>query len=165
MRRWSRAALLLGAVAAPLFVAAVAIVMLHPFRATELAIATVGEVTATPRLVGFRELAELRGRAGRRPHTGPLPVWLYRQGDRIRAIIALDPRNGCDLELWPPDLSARYSGGSAVFHDVCHGSLYDADGQPVGGPGPFVLDELVLSVRENVVYASTVDVHAGAFVR
>ena len=95
-------------------------------------------------------------------HAAGLPVYLVRNGDAIRGFVGLDPRNGCDLELMPNPYAYPY--GASVFHDVCHGSLYGLDGSHVGGPSPFTLDELVLTVRGDIVYASRDEVIAGRFI-
>ena len=80
---------------------------------------------------------------GLRAHLEELPVWVVKSGSSVRAFIAIDPRNGCDLALLGP----------ATFHDVCHGSLYGLAGQHIGGPSPWALDELVLSIRGGIAYA------------
>ncbi len=82
-------------------------------------------------------------RMGLRAHHDELPIWVVKSGSSVRAFIAIDPRNGCDLALLGP----------ATFHDVCHGSLYGLAGEHVGGPSPWTLDELVLSIRGDIVYA------------
>ena len=80
---------------------------------------------------------------GGRAHQEELPVWVVKSGLSVRAFIAIDPRNGCDLEI--------ISG--TLFHDVCHGAIYTFDGEKAGGPSPWTLDELVVSVRGDIVYA------------
>ncbi len=80
---------------------------------------------------------------GVRAHHDELPVWVVRSGSTVRAFIAIDPRNGCDLAPLGP----------VTFHDVCHGSLYGLSGEHIGGPSPWTLDELVLSIRGDIVYA------------
>ena len=79
---------------------------------------------------------------GGRAHQEELPIWVVKSGSSVRAFIAIDPRNGCDLQVV-----------AQLLHDVCHGSLYKFDGQHVGGPSPWSLDELVVSVRGDIVYA------------
>jgi Rieske Fe-S protein len=91
---------------------------------------------------------DLRGRGIYHPMTGrahqdELPVWVVKSGSSVRAFIAIDPRNGCDLAV----------SAAIRFHDVCHGSIYRFDGEHVGGPSPWSLDELVVSVRGDIVYA------------
>ena len=78
-----------------------------------------------------------------RAHQEELPVWVVKSGPSVRAFIAIDPRNSCDLEI--------ISG--TLFHDVCHGAIYTFDGERAGGPSPWTLDELVVSVRGDIVYA------------
>ena len=80
---------------------------------------------------------------GPRAHHDELPIWVVKSGSSVRAFIAIDPRNGCDLALLGP----------ATFHDVCHGSLYGLAGEHIGGPSPWTLDELVLSIHGDIVYA------------
>jgi hypothetical protein len=87
---------------------------------------------------------------GRTPRNGDLAIAVVKHDGETRAFIALDPRNGCDLQMVA---GVPGFGGLAAFYDVCHGSLYDVDGRHVGGPSPWNLDELVLSVRGGVVYA------------
>ena len=91
---------------------------------------------------------DLRGRGVYHPMTGrahqeELPLWVVKSGSTARAFIAIDPRNSCDLDVI----------GGTLFHDVCHGSVYKFDGQHVGGPSPWSLDELVVSVRGDILYA------------
>jgi Rieske Fe-S protein len=52
-----------------------------------------------------------------------------------------------------------------MLHDVCHGSIYDFAGQHVGGPSPWSLDELVLTVKGGRVYARTDAVIPGHMTR
>lgn len=80
---------------------------------------------------------------GGRPHREDLPVWVVKSGSTIRAFIAIDPRNSCDLEIM----------SGTLFHDICHGALYTFDGERAGGPSPWALDQLVLSVRGGIAYA------------
>ena len=89
---------------------------------------------------------------GGRAHQPELPVWVVRTDGDVRAFIAIDPRNGCSLDMILTYASS-YSKGATVFHDICHGSVYDHAGQRVGGPSPWGLDQLVLSVRNGTVYA------------
>jgi nitrite reductase/ring-hydroxylating ferredoxin subunit len=73
-----------------------------------------------------------------------ITVFLVRdEGGALHAFIGEDPRNGCALEwLTSP----------AVFHDVCHGSIYDRRGQRVGGPSPWNLNQLATEIRDGDVY-------------
>jgi hypothetical protein len=64
---------------------------------------------------------DLRGRGpyhpmSGRPHQEELPVWVIKDGSSVRAFIAIDPRNSCDLEV-----------RAQLLHDVCHGSIYNFD--------------------------------------
>jgi hypothetical protein len=88
---------------------------------------------------------------GRTPRSGDLGVLVVKRDAAARAFIALDPRNSCELRLELPGVALR--DGAPAFHDVCHGSRYDVDGNVVGGPSPWTLDELVLTTREGLVYA------------
>ena len=81
---------------------------------------------------------------------GDLGIYLVRYDGTVRAFIASDPRNGCRLNVDHPGM--RLADGALAFHDVCHGSLYDVNGQKIGGPSPWSLDELVVVVRDGTVY-------------
>jgi len=90
---------------------------------------------------------DLRGRGpyhpmSGRPHQEELPVWVIKDGSSVRAFIAIDPRNSCDLEV-----------RAQLLHDVCHGSIYNFGGVHVGGPSPWSLDEIVVTIRGDIVYA------------
>jgi nitrite reductase/ring-hydroxylating ferredoxin subunit len=75
-----------------------------------------------------------------------VPLFLVRDSaGTIHAFIGNDPRNGCALE-WLPDAQ----GG--VFHDVCHGALYDRQGRVVGGPSSWNLNEYSVEVRDGTVF-------------
>ena len=71
--------------------------------------------------------------------------------DVLHAFVGEDPRNGCRLE-W-------LASGPGLFHDVCHGSIYDRTGVRVGGPSPWNLNELATSIRGDVIW-----VEAGHFI-
>ena len=76
----------------------------------------------------------------------PVTVYLVRDDlGALHAFIGEDPRNGCALN-WRTDVH------SGVFHDVCHGSLYDRRGVGVGGPSPWNLNELTSEVRDGDIY-------------
>lgn len=101
---------------------------------------------------------DLRGRGIYQPMSGrahqeELPVWVVKSGSTVRAFIAIDPRNGCDLEVM-----------AQLLHDVCHGSIYKFDGVHVGGPSPWSLDELVVSIRGDIVYADRYAVLPGKLI-
>jgi hypothetical protein len=74
----------------------------------------------------------------------PITMFLVRdEAGALHAFIGEDPRNGCALEwLTSP----------GVFHDVCHGSIYDRRGQRVGGPSPWNLNQLATEIRGGDVY-------------
>ena len=143
--------------------------------ARDEAVAKIAEIdgepvfVAAPDLTGLAHKAwDLRAAAGPgRPMGAPkitqLPIYLVRDGDGVRAFIGIDPRNGCRLALD----HIRTSPNSAlvtIFHDVCHGSLYDLSGAHIGGPSPWALDELVASVRQGVVYIDRKSVIPGRWV-
>jgi Rieske Fe-S protein len=86
-------------------------------------------------------------------------VFLVRDDTEVlHAFIGEDPRNGCALE-WLPSVSAGQATG--LFHDICHGSLYDRRGQIVGGPSPWNLNELATSVRDEVIWVDPGQVVVG----
>lgn len=137
------------------------------------AVAKVASVSGTPlalSVVTQRGADRLRQREGTRfpctagnmgcPGTTELRatlVFLVRdEGAKLHAFIGEDPRNGCALEWMTlkPDYNWFIDGVrvEAVFHDVCHGSLYDRRGHIVGGPSPFDLNELVTEIRDGDVY-------------
>ncbi|HKY51877.1 MAG TPA: hypothetical protein VJP45_11535 [Candidatus Limnocylindria bacterium] len=93
-----------------------------------------------------------------RTHPRGMPVLVVRVGDDVRAFLAVDPRTGCALE----ETSLRPAPLAEVrFVDVCHGTTYDVSGQPIRGPGMWLLDELVLRSRGGVLYAETGRIVAG----
>jgi Rieske Fe-S protein len=106
-----------------------------------------------------RAAARLRGcclmyefGVARASKTAGLPVYVTRSADEVHAFIGVDPRNGCALE---------YLQSGPVLHDVCHGSIYDLKGQRVGGPSPFSLDELVITIHNGLIYADATKVIPG----
>ena len=75
-----------------------------------------------------------------------VPVFLVRDSaETIHAFIGEDPRNGCALD-WRPEAQ------DGVFHDVCHGSLYDRRGHVAGGPSPWNLNEWAVEVKDGKVF-------------
>ena len=127
------------------------------------------QILVVPELKGLDlEARRLRVRGGyqlmgaRTPRAGDLGVVVVKSEGTVRAFIALDPRNGCALKI--ETLAVPLAEGGVAFHDVCHGSLYDLMGQRVGGPTPWDLDELVVTVRGNVVYADRHKVTPGRLV-
>ena len=92
-----------------------------------------------------------------------LPVFLVRDGEEVRGFIGIDPRNGCDIELLPAR-TLPWGSFPTMLHDVCHGSIYNFFGQRIGGPSPWSLDEVVITVRGGKVYAATDKVIPGLWV-
>jgi hypothetical protein len=87
-----------------------------------------------------------------------MPVFVVRDADDgVRAFLGVDPRTGCELEA----NSVAGFADARAFVDVCHGTAYDLSGRPTSGPGAWFLDQLVLHVREGIIYAETRDVVAG----
>src|SRR6266511_3279830 len=88
----------------------------------------------------------------------PVTVFLVRDEiGALHAFIGEDPRNGCALEWMPlpPENNNWFIDGvrvDAVFHDVCHGSLYDRRGRRVGGPSPFDLNAPATEERGSDLY-------------
>lgn len=84
----------------------------------------------------------------------PVMVFLVRDDIGVlHAYIGEDPRNGCALEwmqLRPDPNGSWFIDGvrvDAVFHDVCHGSMYDRRGRVIGGPSPYDLNGLTIEER------------------
>jgi len=139
-------------------------------------IAVVSAVTTTPLVRGVRaadgaDRVLQRERTGTPCAAGPtmgcppstpvrmVPVLLVRDSaDTIRAFIGDDPRNGCALE-WRPEVQ----GG--VFHDVCHGSLYDRQGHIAGGPSPWNLNEWAVEVKDGKVFVDASKIITGLLAR
>jgi len=178
MHRAPRRLLLIGLIGTTVVLAAATFMVLRPPGRADSAIATVSALGAAPTFLvlkdhaGLETLAQSRreesgvpvmGRAARGPD---LPVWILRVGGEVRAFIAYDSRNGCSLDLVQPGRSGDIGSAprGALLHDTCHGSFYDDRGRPVGGPSPFYLDQLVLTVKGEAVFASTTDVVVGQFV-
>jgi hypothetical protein len=88
--------------------------------------------------------------------------------ERVPEILSIPQLIGLDVEARRlpsgPNPLPHFQGALA-FHDVCHGSLYDVEGQHIGGPSPWGLDELVLSVRGGIVYADRRKVLPGQAIR
>jgi hypothetical protein len=137
------------------------------------AVAKVVDISSTPRSVqvvmqrGYDRVLQ-RDRTGFAPCGGPVmgcpgtielrPVTVFLVRDEIgapHAFIGEDPRNGCALEwMTLPDWNWFIDGVrvEAVFHGVCHGSLYDRRGQVVGGPSPWALNALATEERGDDLY-------------
>jgi len=128
-----------------------------------------------PELTGLDQKARAKRSGGsytmgiaRANRVEELAVYVVRSAEGVRAFIGVDPRNGCGLEFWPADVITHEPDGRtrqpSTFHDVCHGSLYDLNGNKVGGPSPWTLDELVVALRDGRVYASTREVLPGRWI-
>jgi Rieske Fe-S protein len=95
------------------------------------------------------------------------PVFLVNdEAGALHAFIGEDPRNGCALD-WLPATGTQtptgtINGHPAVFHDICHGSLYNRRGEVAGGPSPFNLNELATEVRDGDVYVDPGRIIVGA---
>jgi hypothetical protein len=147
-------------------------------------VAKVADVSITPRAVEVvirrgadrvlqREGTDLRCSAGMMGCPGAIelrPVTLFLVRDEVGALHAFigeDPRNGCALEWMPLPLENNnwFIDGvrvDAVFHDVCHGSLYDRRGRRVGGPSPFDLNALATEERGSDLYVDSAKVLVGS---
>lgn len=184
-RRFARAMLTMGLVLA--LVAAVAVLTATlssgPAMATgEVPITSISALTqGTPLLLDVPLLGGLEAKARRERGAGylyygwsyerarthgadSLPVYLVRDGDEVRGFIALDPRNGCDLQFLAA-LTRPWGSFPTMFNDVCHGSSYDLYGNKIGGPTPWTLDQLVITVRDGRVFAKADQVLPGHLVR
>lgn len=86
----------------------------------------------------------------------PVAVFLVRDDiGALHAFVGEDPRNGCALEWMPlPDRNWFIDGVrvDAVFHDVCHGSVYDRRGRLIGGPSPWDLNALTIEDRDGELW-------------
>jgi hypothetical protein len=156
--------------------AVILIVLTLGGRSEALAVQSVGdasEVGATP-LSGTVRAADGADRLLQRERTGYpcggaqtmgcppstpvrlVPLFLVRDAaGMIHAFIGKDPRNGCALEWWP-----EVQGG--VFHDICHGALYDRQGRVVGGPSPWNLNQWTVEVRDNTVFVDPSKIITGS---
>ncbi len=178
-RATGRAILATGAAlaAAMSLVVVTAVLTPHQQRETIVAIVPIAKFDTLPQgtpvrvtssaLVGLDLKAQrLRstGSFGRpRGTVDPLPVFLVRDGDDVRAFIGIDPRNGCDVQLFAAR-SLPWGSFPPMFEDMCHGSIYNFSGERIGGPSPWTLDELVVTIRDGRVYASTSAVIPGRWV-
>lgn len=147
-----------------------------PFVPPDVAVAKVSALPENiPTEVWSKDLVPLEDRARElrsrnfafammgRPKVDALPIFLIRSDGTVRAFIGLDPRNGCRLDTIT-DQRGTYQSAVRVFHDICHGSLYDFSGEHYGGPSPWTLDQLVVSVRDGIVYVDRTAVLPGRLV-
>jgi cytochrome b6-f complex iron-sulfur subunit len=67
-----------------------------------------------------------------------LRVFLFREGNRFRAISAVCTHLGCTVNL-----------AGKGFHCPCHGSVFDPDGRVVSGPAPKPLPCLRLGLSRD----------------
>jgi Rieske Fe-S protein len=142
------------------------------------AVAKVADVTMTPRPVqvlmerGLDRIMQRQrtssfpcGTAGGMGCPGsvevqPVKVFLVRdESGSLHAFIGEDPRNGCALDWLEERPEVRTP---AVFHDRCHGSLYDRRGHVVGGPSPWDLNELAAEERGEQIYIDPRSILVGA---
>jgi hypothetical protein len=166
-RRAARMFLGAGALLGTVALVAVAFAVLVPYKFTHGPLVPIANAATLPQgvparfvsseLVGLDVRAErLRGggwAGGNRLNTTKaLPIFLIRDGDDVRGFIGVDPRNRCEIELLPARTLA-WGSFPAMLHDMCHGSIYDFSGEHIGGPSPWSLDELVLTVSDGRVYA------------
>lgn len=178
MRRPLRLFLLAGVLGVTLAATFAVIAALTPAGPpAEIPIARAETVTDAPRLLRVPELRDLSAIARQGRWRTGMPwgdttrldargLYLARdEGGAVRAFLAADPRNGCALDWIRVAMSTGPSGATYEqrFHDVCHGSLYDRNGTPAGGPGPWALDEAVISVRDGVVFVRTREVRTGVW--
>lgn len=174
----ARAMLATAAVLATVMLAAVVVAVLVPVERARPPLVPIAKLEALPQglpvLVTSTDLAGLDLAAARIREHGSnfgrprgtvkaLPVFLVRDGDEVRGFIGIDPRNGCDVQLLPAR-TLPWGSFPTQLYDRCHGSIYDFSGRHIGGPSPWNLDEVVLTVRDGRVLASTSSVVAGRWV-
>ncbi|HYK96784.1 MAG TPA: hypothetical protein VEU77_00180 [Candidatus Acidoferrales bacterium] len=171
-----RAMFAVAVLLASAFAVAATVAMLSPRQATRPAAIALSSLAAlpdgTPVRVTSSFLSGLDLKAARARQTDfgkprgvvkELPVFLVRHGDEVRAFIGVDPRSGCDIKYFTAR-ALPWGSFPPMLYDVCHGSNYDFFGQKTGGPTPWNLDELVLTIRDGVVYADTTHVIPGRWV-
>jgi len=166
-RRAARVFLGLGALLGTGALIAAAFAVLVPYEVTRDPLVLIANAAALPQgvpvrflssdLVGLDVRAErLRGggwAGGNRLNTTKaLPIFLVRDGDDVRGFLGVDPRNRCEIALYPAR-TLPWGSFPAMLEDVCHGSIYNFSGEQIGGPSPWSLDELVLQVSGGRVYA------------
>lgn len=177
-RSAARAMLATAAAFTTLTLAAVVVAVLVPVEEVRAPFVPLAKLEALPQglpvLVTSTELAGLDLKAARirehgsnfgrpRGSVKALPVFLVRDGDEVRGFIGIDPRNGCDVDLLPAR-TLPWGSFPTQLYDHCHGSIYDFSGRHIGGPSPWNLDEVVLTVHDGRVLASTSAVVAGRWV-
>jgi hypothetical protein len=87
-------------------------------------------------------------------------IFLVRDdADVVHAFIGEDPRNGCALEWLPAARPTQQT--PEVFHDVCHGSIYDRAGRRVGGPSPWNLNQLTTTIRDDSIWLDSTRIPIG----
>ncbi len=137
----------------------IALVRVESLRPNEVVRLTIKE------LLGLDRLANAERERGHTtlwdPRSRPagMPISLVRANDEgVHAFLGVDPRTGCALA------DKTFGSGRVeafAFMDSCHGTMYDLSGRPTSGPGMWSLDELVLHVRDGIVYAEPHKVIAG----
>jgi Rieske Fe-S protein len=177
-RTTARAMLATGVALAGVMSIAVLTAVLTPHEEVRSPIVPIASFDAlpqgTPVLLTSKELAGLDAKAERLRSHGSgfgrprgavqaLPIFVVRDGDDVRAFIGIDPRNGCDVKLFPAR-TLPWGSFPTMLQEVCHGSIYDFAGQKIGGPSPWNLDELVITVRDGKVFASTTAVIPGRWI-
>jgi hypothetical protein len=174
MRRTARAMFGTAAMLAGVLGGAVLIAVLFPHQEVRPALIHIAALDTLPQGTPIRvtstDLAGLDLKAARSRHISfgrprgtvkDLPIFLVRDGDTVRGFIGIDPRNGCDIELLPAR-TLPWGAFPTMLHDVCHGSIYDFTGKKIGGPSPWALDEVLITVRNGRVYAASGFVIPGA---
>jgi hypothetical protein len=137
----------------------IGLVRLEILRPNEVVRLTVKELSGLDRLANAERERGHMTLWGPRSRPAGMPIFLVRaEGDGVHAFLGVDPRTGCELE----DKTGGSGSDSAnAFVDTCHGTAYDRAGRPRSGPGMWSLDELVLRVRDGIVYALPHKVIAG----
>jgi Rieske Fe-S protein len=70
-------------------------------------------------------------------------IYLVRHGDKVRALDSTCTHLGC---------RTRFNPGSGRIECPCHGGIYDATGQVIGGPPPSPLQTLAARVDGDRVF-------------
>lgn len=137
----------------------VGLLRVDDLRPNEIRHLVVKELSGLDRLANAERERGHMSLWGPRSRPAGMPIFVLRAGDDgVRAFLGVDPRTGCELA----DRTAGDAGATAqAFMDVCHGTTYDLSGRPTSGPGPWSLDQLVLHVRDGILYAEPHKVIAG----